>query len=213
MDTIITAIQQQKRNPQRVNIYLDGSYAFSLAKIVAAWLKVGQRLESGKLLELQSQDETEKAFQRAIHFIGYRPRSQAEVERNLRKHDVPETVIPEIIDRLQRGHLVDDADFARRWVEDRAAFRPRSAFALRVELRQKGIKDNVIESAVANLDEAKLAREAALRKARQLSKLEWPDFRNKLCAHLSRRGFSYETASEVCKETWKELRQTTRQEA
>jgi regulatory protein len=212
METTITAIKQQKRNPQRVNIYLDGNYAFPLAKIVAAWLKVGQKLSPAKIKELKGSDESEKAFQRAIRFISYRPRSQAEVERNLRKHEIDDVLIPEIIERLKRGKLLDDADFARRWVEDRNTFRPRGAFALRAELRQKGISDETIDEAVSSLNEPDLARGAAMRKARRLSNLEWPVFRIKLAAHLSRRGFGYETVAEVCKETWNELKQTSRQE-
>ena len=212
MEVTITAIKQQKRNSQRVNIYLDGSYAFPLAKIVAAWLKVGQKLSFEKIKELQKSNEAEKAFQRAINFVSYRPRSQAEVERNLRKHEFTEDLILEVIDRLKQSKLLSDADFARRWVEDRAAFRPRGAFALRVELRQKGVADEAIEKAISEIDEIELAREAATRKARRLNKLEWPDFRSKLSAHLSRRGFGYETVAEVCQEAWKELQQTPRQE-
>jgi regulatory protein len=213
MDATITAIKQQKRNPQRVNIYLDGNYAFPLTKIVAAWLKVGQKLSPEKIQQLQGHDETEKAFQRAINFISYRPRSQAEVEKNLQKHEVPEALVPEIIERLKKGNLLNDEEFARRWVDDRSTFRPRGPFALKVELRQKGISDEAIEQAIADLDEAELAKEAALRQARRLSKLEWPDFRTKLSAHLSRRGFSYETVATACQEAWNQLNQETRQEA
>ena len=212
MESTITAIKQQKRNPQRVNIYLDGTYAFPLAKIVAAWLKVRQRLSPEKVQELQAQDESEKAFQRAVNFLSYRPRSQAEVERKLRRHEVAEALIPEIIERLKRGNLLNDADFARRWVEDRSTFRPRGAYALRAELRQKGVANEAIDPAISDLNETELARQAALRKARQLSQLEWPEFRQKLSSHLSRRGFGYETIAEVCKETWNELRQMSRLE-
>lgn len=212
MESTVTAIKQQQRNPQRVNIYLDGTFAFPLAKIVAAWLKVGQKLTPEKIQQLQQDDEGEKAFQRAIYFISYRPRSQAEVERNLQKHEVAEALIPEVIERLKRSNLLNDADFARRWVEDRSAFRPRGAYALRAELHQKGISDEAIDLAISNVDETQLARKAALRKARQLGRSEWPDFRSKLCAHLSRRGFGYETATEVCKEIWNEMKQESRQE-
>jgi len=211
MDSTVTAIKQQKRNPQRVNIYLDGKFAFPAAKIVAAWLKVGQRLSAKKIQELQGLDEAEKAFQKALNFISYRPRSQAEVEKNLRKHEVAEDVIPEIIERLKRGNLLNDADFARRWVEDRTVFHPRGGYALRAELQQKGVADSAIDEALVNIDETDLARQAALRKVRQWRQLEWQEFRSKLSSYLSRRGFGYETVAEVCKEMWQELKQESRQ--
>jgi regulatory protein len=204
----VTAIRQQKRNPNRVSIYLDGEYAFPLAKIIAAWLKVGQELSPEKILALQGQDEGEKAFQRALNFISYRPRSQAEVERKLRKHEVDEIVIAEVVERLTRGGLLNDEDFARRWVEDRGAFRPRGAYALRVELRRKGLPDTSIEGALFGLDESSLAMQAAQRKLRQLASLDWPEFRTKLGSHLSRRGFGYETVMETCKAAWEHLQHT-----
>ncbi len=212
MANTITAITQQKRSPQRVNIYLDGEFAFPLAKIVAAWLNVGQTLTPEKIEELKSQDGVEAALQRALNFISYRPRSQAEVERNLRKHEVAEEVILAVIERLKAGHLLDDCDFARRWVEDRAAFKPRGAYALRAELRQKGLPDGIIEEALQSLDEAVLARQAAQRKLRQLKGLDWVDFRNKLSAHLARRGFGYELVAEVCREAWESLHNKEAQE-
>lgn len=211
MDSTVTAIKQQKRTPQRVNIYLDGKFAFSAAKIVVAWLKVGQKLSAEKIQELQGLDEAEKAFQKALNFLSYRPRSQAEVKKNLRKHEVAEDLIPEIIERLKRGNLLNDADFARTWVEDRTAFHPRGEYALRAELRQKGVADSAIDEALVNIDETDLARQAALRKVRQWRQLEWQEFRSKLSSYLSRRGFGYETVAEVCKEMWQELKQESRQ--
>jgi regulatory protein len=205
MANTITAITQQKRNPQRVNIYLDGEFAFPLAKIVAAWLKVGQTLTPEKIEELKGQDSVEAALQREVNFISYRPRSQAEIERNLRKHEVAEDLIPAVIERLKAGHLLDDSDFARRWVEDRAAFKPRGAYALRMELRQKGLPDAIIEQTLQQIDEETLARQAAQRKLRQLKSLDWADFRNKLSAHLARRGFGYQLVAEVCRESWESL--------
>ncbi len=198
----ITAIKQQKRNPQRVSIYLDGAYAFPLAKIVAAWLKVGQELSPEKIQSLQGEDVVEKAFQRALNFISYRPRSQAEVQRNLAQHHVPEELISQTIDRLKSGGLLDDGDFARRWVEDRCALHPRGAYALRAELRQKGIREGLIDQVLQDLNEGQLALEAAERKARQLARLQWPEFRSKLSAFLSRRGFGYDTVSETCRAAW-----------
>ena len=202
MANVVTAIKQQKRNPQRVNIYLDGHFAFPLAKILGAWLQVGQSLSPEKIQELKGQDEVELALQRALNFLSYRPRSQNEVERNLRKHEIPEELIPAVIERLKSGHWLNDLDFARCWIEDRGASRPRGAFALRAELRLKGIADEIIGQALDGLQEEELARRAAQRKLRQLKGLDWTQFRNKLSAHLSRRGFGYELVAEVCRATW-----------
>jgi len=78
----ITALTLQKRNRQRVSVFLDGEYSFGLARIVAAWLEVGQELSDEKIAQLRAEDEREVAYQRALRLIQYRPmvwtREQAE---------------------------------------------------------------------------------------------------------------------------------------
>ncbi|PIZ25955.1 MAG: hypothetical protein COY47_03135, partial [Chloroflexi bacterium CG_4_10_14_0_8_um_filter_57_5] len=63
----ITAIKPQKKNPRRVNVYLDGEFAFGLSKLIAAWLKVGQTLPEEKIASLQAEDERETVYQKALH--------------------------------------------------------------------------------------------------------------------------------------------------
>ncbi|MGH2581353.1 MAG: RecX family transcriptional regulator [Anaerolineales bacterium] len=209
MTNTITEITEQKRNPNRVSIYLDGEFAFPLARIVAAWLTVGQTLSPEKIEDLKRQDEFETALQKAIDFIDYRPRTQAEVERKLRKAEIPQGTTAAIIERLTTSNLLNDRDFAQRWVEDRAEFKPRGAYALRAELKQKGIAQEIIDETLSGLDEVSLARAAAEKKAAQLAGLPWPEFRTKLSAHLFRRGFQYELISDVCRQMWDALKQTT----
>ena len=81
----ITAIEPQQKNPQRVNIYLDGEFAFGLAAIVATWLKVGQDIDETQAAKLKAEDEREVTYQKALHFLSFRPRSSAEVHQNLIK--------------------------------------------------------------------------------------------------------------------------------
>jgi regulatory protein len=205
----ITAIEPQKKNPQRVNLYLDGEFAFGVAGLVAAWLRVGQELNEGQVAALQAEDEQETVYQKALHFLSYRPRSSAEVRRNLTKRGILEPLIEVTVRRLQRAGLVDDAAFARAWVENRNTFRPRSRSALRFELRRKGLDEEVIGSVLEEkVDEETLARQAARKYAHRLRGLEWPEFRQKLGGFLARRGFSYATAAPVVSEVWKEISQT-----
>ena len=126
----ITALKVQKRNPQRVNVYLDGEYAFGLARITAGWLSIGQVLSAEKIAQLQAEDGREVAYQQALRLLSYRPRASAEVRRNLVKHDVPAEVIEDVLARLQRAGLIDDNRFAQAWVENRSEFRPRGRRAL-----------------------------------------------------------------------------------
>ncbi len=200
----ITELQTQKRNPNRVNVYLDGEFAFGLARIVAAWLQVGQELTQEKIARLQEEDAAEVALQRAIRFMSYRPRSEKEVVDNLRKHETPEIAIDAIIERLTGNGMINDRNFASLWIENRSEFRPRGSFALRSELRQKGIADQIIDEALAGLDEDRLALAAGRKKAPKIKAGDEHEFKRKMYGFLSRRGFSYETISEVVKTIWQE---------
>jgi regulatory protein len=203
----ISAIEPQQKTPRRVNIYLDGEFAFGLARITAGWLKVGQELSEEKIAALQAEDAGELAYQKALHFLSYRPRSSMEVRQNLSKRHIPVALIDQIVYRLQHSGLVNDREFARAWIENRNTFQPRSKSALRVELRRKGLGDDVFQPVLDELvDEEALAFEAARKYARRLAGLEWLEFRQKLCGFLARRGFSYTTLSPVVSEIWTETR-------
>ena len=190
-----------------MNVYLDGEFAFGLSVIVAAWLQVGQVLDETRIASLQRDEESETAFQKALHFLSYRPRSSEEVRRNLAKRGISEPLVEATLSRLQTAGLVNDQEFARAWVENRNAFRPRSRLALRTELRAKGLSDDVLQPVLdEQVDESALAFEAARKYVRRLAGCEWPQFRQKLGGFLARRGFSYSVLSPVVSEVWKEFR-------
>lgn len=200
----ITAIEVQKNNPRRVNLYLDGEFAFGLAKIVAAWLSVGQTLDEVKIARLQDEEAQEKAYQQAMLFLSYRARSEAEVRKNLEKHEFPSTVIDRMIERLRADRLLNDEQFAQDWVANRSEFRPRSRRALTVELKRKGLTESAIRSATEAVDEEALAYAAAQSRVRRLQDLDWADFRKKLGEFLARRGFAYEVIAPTVKRLWLE---------
>jgi regulatory protein len=198
----ITALQAQKRNNQRVNVYLDGEFAFGLARIVAAWLQIGQEISDDKIKQLQAEDALEVAYQRAIKFISYRSRSTSEVRKNLQKHDTTEENIELVLQRLIEHNLLNDANFARTWVENRSEFRPRGRRALEYELRQHGIDAETIEKSLESINEEELAYQAAQKKVRQIKNLEFQEFRQKMYRYLAQRGFSYETISTTIDHVW-----------
>jgi regulatory protein len=203
----VTAIEPQQKYPQRVNIYLDGKFAFGLARLTAGWLKVGQELSAEKIAALLAEDESEAVYQKALHYLSFRQRSSAEVRQNLTKRNISEELIEETLNRLQSAGLVDDQAFARAWVENRNTFQPRSRSALRVELRRKGLSDETIQTVLNDqVDEEALAFEAARKYARRLAKLDRPSFNRKLSGFLARRGFSYTILSPVVSKVWKDVK-------
>jgi regulatory protein len=200
----ITAIVAQKKHSNRVNIHLDGEFAFGLARITAAWLRIGQELDEKKIEQLQAEDARERALQQALLFLGYRARSESEIRQNLHKHEIPETVIDETLERLRRDGLANDDQFASAWVENRSTFRPRSRRMLALELRQKGLDDEAMKPALDKVDDEALAYEAARKRAPRLKSLERNEFRKKLSEFLARRGFPYSVIAPVVTQVWNE---------
>ena len=193
----ITALEVQKNSPQRVNVFLDGAYAFSLVLLLAAPLKRGQHLSAEEIVRLVAQDEREQAYDQALHLLSYRPRSQAEVARHLAKKDWSEAVTHDVLERLLRAELLDDTAFAQFWVENRQRFRPRSKAALRYELRSKGLPGEIVASALEDVDEEETAYSMACRKAQEDSGPLSREAQRKIGQLLARHGFSYSVISSV----------------
>lgn len=202
----ITALKLQARNKNRVNVDLDGRFAFSLAKLEAARLRLGQELTEADIVRLQETDSREKIHEHALRFLAVRPRSEAEVRDSLRRRKVSEALIEAEVSRLRETGLLNDEAFARLWVDNRAAFRPRSQRALRAELKRKGISAELSQAALAGASDEASAYRLAAQRARRLQALPRPEFRRKLAEYLGRRGFDYEIAQSVVERVWTELK-------
>jgi regulatory protein len=195
----------QKRNKSRVNVFIDGEYAFGLSAIHAAHLRKGQHLTTEDIEQLEFRDAVEVAYERALNLLSYRPRSEQEVRRRLKKNakqDLPPEVLDEVVARLERVDLLDDVEFASYWVSNREQFKPRSKRALRYELRGKGVGDEDIESALVTVDEGDAALRAAQARASKLGRLDRQTFTKRLGDFLARRGFNYDVSREVIDQMW-----------
>lgn len=194
----------QANNKDRVNVYLDGEFGFGVGKVIAAQLQVGDHLTPEQVDALQQDDAVQEARNRALRLIGRRPRSEVELRRYFDRRDVPSAIQDAVIDSLAESGLVDDIAFAETWVENRTEFRPRGAFALRQELKQKGVDREAIEAALQDFDEEGAAIKAAHKAARRYTELSEQEFRRKVGAYLKRRGFPYRTISTAVDAAWRE---------
>jgi regulatory protein len=192
----ITAIAGQAHDPDRVSIFIDGDFALGVARDIAdeLGLHTGLSLDQAALADLLAREDLHRATAAALTFLAYRPRSEGEIRTRLRKADVPDDTISLVIDRLRSWHYVDDADFARRWIENRATHRPRGARLLAEELRAKGIPPQLMAEALdeAEIDEFADALELARQRSRQLAGLEPAVRERRLSGFLARRGYGFD---------------------
>jgi regulatory protein len=202
----ITAIESQKTQKGRVNVFLDGVFAFSISIPVAATigLQEGQKLSSNEIDKLKNAELFHRSLNSALKFLGPRPRSEAEIRARLRRHGYDVDIIQQVIDKLKEQKLVDDAAFARFWRENRESFKPRSRRFIEVELRQKGVDAETIAEATETVDDEIAAYKAAQRKAISLSGLDYLSFRKRLGTFLRQRGFPYEVINTTIERVWQE---------
>ena len=195
MPKTITALEFQKRDPQRIRIFLNGRYAFSLDAATAGRLRVGDPIEHSEINRLTHLDETRRSYQRALFFLGHRPRTIAETRRFLSGKGFSPEAAENAIARLIDQRYLDDTVYARLWIENRQRLRPRSVWALRFELRAKGIAEGIIDTLLADVDDDQAAWTALRGRRNRWHHLPDQVFRQKVTGFLRSRGFSYETVN------------------
>jgi len=208
----ITALQRQKRNPERVSVYLDGAFAFALPALEAVKLRREQHLSDQEIAALKTLDLRAKAYDQAVRFLAVRPRSVWEVRQKLERYRSrqKESLAPAHIDwvtekLIDQGYL-NDEEFARFWVEQRNQFKPLAPRALRYELLRKRIDERTIESVLDGaVDAEEAALQAARSQARRWQTLDEEMFRKKMAAFLQRRGFSWAVVRDVLEQSWQEM--------
>ena len=192
----ITALRPTKRDPDRISVDVDGSFAFALPATLVAdqRLEVGDALDGERVSALLAADQASRATEAALVFLSYRPRAEKEVRDRLRRGGYEQDAIDHAISRLHEWRYLDDADFARRWVENRTAHRPRGKRLLQQELRHKGIDTETARDAIddADLDETGAAEELARRRLPAYAGDDPAAIRRRLGAYLARRGYGYD---------------------
>ncbi|QPC84839.1 RecX family transcriptional regulator [Phototrophicus methaneseepsis] len=202
----ITLLEVQKNNKERVNVYLDGEFAFGLNVMDAVLLRKGQELDDAAIVELKHKDAIVKAYDQAVQLLARRPYSIQEVKQKLSRKDRPPDVVAAVLERLQQYGYLDDAAFARYWVDNRTRFKPRGSRALRYELMQKGVASTIIDDVLnEELEEDDAAYRAAQKRARRMRGSTKAAFEQKVGGFLQRRGFNYGTSQEALRQVVAEL--------
>jgi regulatory protein len=194
---VITRIAPLPRAPGRFAVDLDGRAGLTLGEetLLRSGIQAGDALDEAAVAALTAADEIARATEAALVFLAHRPRSEREVRTRLRRGGYGDGTIEQVIARLHEWRYLDDVDFARRWVENRAAHRPRGQRLLQQELRQKGIDADTARDviAAAELDEAAAAEKLARHRLASYAGDDPAAVRRRLSAYLARRGYNYDT--------------------
>jgi regulatory protein len=188
----ITAIKQQIKNPERVSIFVDGKYEFSLSldELITHKLKNGDELDAGDVKRFKRISADGKLRGRALEWLMNRPHSEREFRDYLyRKKAEPEQIENFVNEFTQKGYL-DNAKFAV-WFTELQSRRGKSDRAIKSELFGKGIgrevADEVLEKGAG--EEADRLR-AVIEKKLKLSR--YKNDKSKLAKYLTSQGFSWQ---------------------
>ena len=193
-----TGIRAQIKNKERVAIYVDGKYSFSLSQdqLLRERLAVGHELDEQRLTELKEKSQFGKHLANVMRFVLMRPHSVREIEQYLFRKKVDLEVYKALVDYLDERGYLDDEKFAQSWVSSRMQTKAVSRRRLLMELRQKGVDEGIAASAIAEegYDEMDALKELMVKKSRQYRD------EKKLMAYLLRQGFSYDMVSRAMRD-------------
>ena len=232
MPDLITALNADHFDPNKVHVFIDGKHALAVALDVAAAekLAVGQPCPPDRLERLHKAEEINAIYASALNFLSFRPRSVREVELRLRKKGNQPEQIEMVMARLRKVGLVDDREFARFWVGNRMSFSPRGPRLLRSELRQKGVPQEIVDEILAEQTETQVelqqraeevaeeyelegdeptpgtdlanALSLARKRLRSYSNLDPQTSRRRLSGFLARRGYGYDVIDGVMRRVY-----------
>ena len=208
----ITDLRIGRSRGKRVNVFLDGRFAFSLQAEATAkeGLRVGQELSVSQVEALARSDQFQRCLDAAIRYLSYRPRSESEIRKKLQQRGFDSHSIESVLVKLRKQGLVDDMMFVQFWKDNRQSFSPRSQRLTKLELRQKGVANEIIDRIVDEVDDNDSAYRAALSKTRRLALSDYQVFRRRLGEYLRRRGFDYEVINHTVERIWQECGSSSR---
>lgn len=201
----ITDLKQGVRNPDRVNVYVNGKFAFSLdvSQVVDLSVKVGRVISEEELAEFKKASEFGKLYQRVLLWVLTRPRSEKEVRDYLYKKifekKLDKKYIDNIIQKLKDKKYLDDWWFAEYYVENRFVKKGASLKRLKMELMKKGVSKEIIEEV---LESSERNDEEEIRKIIAKKRAKYDD--EKLTAYLLRQGFQYDLVRELVRTSEKD---------
>jgi regulatory protein len=194
----ITNIKIQQANPNKVSIFVDGAYSFSLTiEQLAEYkdLKIGSPLDSDRLKDLKILSAQNNIYISCLNLIYRRPRSKKEIITKLKLKKIDQSSIDLIIAKLQKAGHIDDANFARWWIEQRKTSQKSSKLKIKSELAQKGIDSKIIEEQLSEHfppeDEMNVILGLIQKKGHKYSNDQ------KLITHLASKGFGYQQIKEA----------------
>lgn len=208
----ITALVAQQQPRRRVNLFIDGEFALGISHttLIRERLAVGVIIDAARWDRLAAAESADRALNYAMTLLERSPRTAHQLLQKLQRHEFDTPIIEQTLTRLTELGLIDDADYAQRWIAARARLRPRGRLALQAELRARGIAADVVQQAITERDpadeSAQLHALAEQMLPRYLHSPDWATFQRRFGGFLARRGFDAGAIRRLLPQLWHRAR-------
>lgn len=153
-----------------------------------------------KKREFTLDKQYEFAKGRAYRYLGFRARSEKEIRDYLAKKETAQIVIDQTIEHLKEFKYLDDNEFTEWWINQRQQHRPKSKMVIKMELKQKGISEEIIEKYLTDSkNDLEIAKQLFEKKQRTFARYTGNQYTQKVSQFLGRRGFNWDIIKEVLK--------------
>ncbi len=203
----ITKIEVGKRNKERVNVYIDEEYAFSINMelVYKFGLKEKQEIDKEKILNIAISENFSKCKEVALNIVERSYKTEKEIRDKLFLKDFDGDIIEKTIEFLKEYKFIDDSKFVKMYVKDH--IKSQGQNKIKYGLIQKGIDKILIDEALEEIDrddEFNIAFTLCEKKYLSIIKRESDEFKvkNKVIRYLLGRGYDYDIAKECIREVY-----------
>lgn len=201
----IIRLRMDSKNSGRVHVLLDSGLEFFVSLLEGADLKPEQVLTSEQVQRFYLEDRFKQARSDAFAQLSRRERSRREVQMHLLKKGYAKPTVARVLDGLEAENYLDDNRFCALWIRSRQRTRPKGVYALRCELKQKGIGDEMIQRHIGQVDEESAAWDAVRSKLKRWAGPDRRRFVSRAGGFLQRRGFGSQTVRRTIDRAWHAL--------
>jgi regulatory protein len=209
----ITKIEIQKKNKNRVNVYVDGEYNFSCnAQIVFSHnLKSGNTIDPYKIKDVAEEDDFISCKNYALNIIDRNLKTEKEMDEKLKKREYSEKIIKRVFIFLKEYNLINDVNYSNLYIRDK--IKKQGKVKIGYDLLRRGITKEIIDESLQNIDdsaEIEAAEILAKKKYESIIKTEreYCKIYSKLKSYMLRVGFRSNVVNEILKKTLKDIENT-----
>lgn len=198
---VITKIEAQKKNTDRVNIYINDEFFMSVfTELIYTFnLKKGQEIDKDNLKSILDDDMYIKAKNKALNILSKADQSEKKIKEKL-SADFEESTIEKVLDFLRNNKFIDDKLLAQKIANTNINLNKCGKNKIKQNLYNKGINSDEISNVISNIDSDVEFENAMYLAKKRYERLKNEDKRKiyqKLSQHLAYKGFGYDTIKSV----------------